>query len=669
MKKETLRSIRGADVLVALGVAALFTASNVVESLRQGVLSAPATYDDISYFVDGAQRLQTLYDNNIGAMVRSFISDAPHAPISTLVSMLGFGLFGMHPWAVPVVNGIWVFLVLLGLRLILVDQPIPVYLAAAAAVLAWPLMAFLLMVGQPDVVCGLFTAVGCLYILSSPWTPGPRHHVVIAGIFAGLALLAKPSISPVTLFLFGSAALLASAADYAARFNKPFSLRGFIGANLLFLAATILVALPYYVFGWKSTVAYISEAIFGAHRGYWMPKLTPVQQAVYYLWGPGGQTMMGPWLVITVVFIISAAILQHTWIVTHRARLAAVTAWSAVAYLLVAIPATKSVFLGIVVSCTILVFFIAALGAILAKISTSCSQDPGYLSIALKSCLSAALLMIAAITFHWHEYYRSGGSPRIENPAISAKRFSLIDNLLKETTRPFQSTRIYLPAISQYVNNLVLQFAILQHNILDTTVVELSFDDNIAHQLSVLTTATHVILLDPDDPDLYSWLPSASVLREVGKKVANDPGLKLKKIFETADGQHHIALYERRVHLPFEGVRFVSGFLPVEGPYPQWKLSYVLWATGMKARLEATSKKHHSLYLMARSSVADQSISVNVDGHSLGICHLRVAGVSVACEIAFPENSQAGEITLQFSRRSLPDQGNRTVLFQKIQMR
>ena len=664
-----MKSIRAADVFVALGLAAIFAAGNVIASLRQGVLAAPPTYDEITYFVDGAQRLQILYDNDILALVRSFVSDPPHAPVSTLVSMLGFGLFGMHPWAVPVVNGIWVFLILLGLRLFLVAQPLPVYFAAAAAVLAWPLMAFLLMVGQADVVCGLFTAAGCLYILSSPWTQAPRHHVLIAGLFAGLALLAKPSISPVTLFLFGSAALLASVVDYAARFSKPFSLRGFIGANLLFLSATILVALPYYAFGWKSTVDYISDALFGVNRGAWMPKLTPMQQAAYYLWGPGGETMMGPWLVITALFLILAAILQHKWLVSHRARVTAIATWGVGAYLVVTVPATKSVFLGIVVSCTIFLFFIAALSAILAKITAFGSQNPGQLSIALKACLSAALLMIAAITFHWHVYYRSSGSPRVENPAIAAKRFVLIDHIVDETTVPFQSTRIYLPAISQYMNKSILQFAILQHNILDTTVVELPFDDNIADHLAALATATHVILLDPDDPEMYSWLSSASILREIAKKVANDPDLKLKKIFETADGQHHIALYERRGLSPFGGVRFVSGFLPAEGPYPQWKLSYVRWATGTEAHLEPTSNKHGSLYLKARSSVADQSISVNVDGHSVGVCHLPVAGVTGECEIAFPQDLQTREVTLRFSRHGLQNQGNRTVLFQKIQMK
>jgi hypothetical protein len=667
------------DVLIALGFAVIFTDVEVIASLHQGILSAPPTYDDIVYFVDGAKRLQVLYDNGIWASAQTFIADPPHAPLSTLVSMAAFALFGIHAWAVPVFNGIWIFIILLGLRLCLKDQPLAVYCACAAALLAWPLTAFLLMLGQPDVVCGFLTAIGCLYILSSTWIGSSRRRILIAAMLAASSLLAKPSVSPLTAFLFGSAALLASAADYAARPNKQFSYRDFIGTNFLSASATIVLALPYYAFGWRSVVNYILYDLFSENRSLWFLKLTPVQHAAYYLSGVGGETMMGPWLVITILLLVTAAILQWKWIANHRARVAAIAAWAFVAYLAVAIPAMKSVFLGVVVSCTIFLFCIAALAAIFAKIWEFESENTGLISVALKYCLSAALLVAAILTFHWHVYYRDAGNHaesagnhyELENATVSARRFALIDQLLDQIIQPPQSSIIYVPAITGYINGSVLQFFILQRRLRDASVIEflrgqdLLFDNEIVDQLAVLASATDVILLDPDDPEIAT-IPSTSILRDITEKAASDPDLQLKAVFETADNLHHVTLYERRP--PFEGVRAVSGFLPTEGPYPQWNLPYIRWANAEVAQLEPTSNKHDLLYLKGQSSVADQSITVKVDEQSIGICRLPVAWLTVECAMAMPQNLVPKKITLQFSRRGPESVQGHSAFFQKIQL-
>jgi hypothetical protein len=194
----------------------------------------------------------------------------------------------------------------------------------------------------------------------------------------------------------------------------------------------------------------------------------------------------------------------------------------------------------------------------------------------------------------------------------------------------------------------------------------LALSTQVTDHLAEIGLANDFVLLEPSDPEIYSWLPSASFLRVVSEKIATDPDLKLKKIFDSANTLHHIALYERRP--PFEGVRAVEGFLPTEGPFPQWKLSFVRWASGEEARLERTSTEHSSLYLKGRSSVAGQSIQVNVDGHPVGICHLPEPWVTRECEIAIPADFQANEITLKFSRRGPQDQKYHPVLFEKIQM-
>lgn len=548
------------DILLSSGLAGLFTAANIIASLHHGKLSHPPSYDDIGYFVDAASRLQTFHDHNFLAMARTFIDDPPHAPLSTLLAMFGFTLFGTHAWAVPLVNGIWVFFVLLGLRLCLLAQPLAVYLAVALAVLAWPLTQFLVMEGRPDIVCGLLTAIGCFYILTAPWLDAPRRRILIAGLFAGLGLLAKPTIAPVTLGLFGLAALLASASDCAARRGKRTTRKRFFSTNLLFLAATLLVALPYFAFGWKQTVDYIYSVLFGVLSTFGIAKLTPAEHASYYLWGAGGWAMMGAWLYITAFLLLIAGILQRHWVIDNRGRVAAIAAWCVATYLAVTLPTPKTPFLGVIVSCTVLLLFIAAFGGLLAKIADFRSHNSFRLApIAHKSIVGAALVIF--IAFIWHIYYRNEGrAHELASSAISARQFALIDQIVDASiSASSQRMIIVLPAIGPYLNAEELQFAFLQRHIRNATAVSLYTTNKIADHLSAIAAATDVVLFEPGDPYMYSYLPSAAILPEITKKVTSDPGLVLEKTFESADSRHHVRLYHRLP--PLQGVRAVSGFL------------------------------------------------------------------------------------------------------------
>jgi len=111
------------QIAFPLLLAVLFTSFSVVASLRQGQLSVPTTYDDISYFVDAARRLQTLYDSGLPAFLATFVSEPPHAPLATLVSLSAFALMGLRDWAPAIINGVWVFLLLLCLRIRLSGRP------------------------------------------------------------------------------------------------------------------------------------------------------------------------------------------------------------------------------------------------------------------------------------------------------------------------------------------------------------------------------------------------------------------------------------------------------------------------------------------------------------------------------------------------------------------
>lgn len=674
-EKENMRaannSLHAPDVLVSLGLAILFTASCIISSLRQGKLSNPPTYDDIVYFVDGATRLQILYDQNFLAVVQDFARNPPHAPLSTLTAMLAFSLFGMHAWAAPVINGIWVFLILLGLRLCLPRQPLAIFATVALVLLSWPLMGFLVMEGRPDFAWGLLTAIGCFYILRTTWLDCPLRNVLIAGLFAGLSLLAKPPIAPLTLTLYGSAAFFASVVDLAgSRFERGLR-RHFFRTNLLFLLTTIFVAAPYYVFGLSDTINYIYSVLFGSLSTFGAAAIRPEQPFAYYLWGFGGRMLMGQWFFITAFLMLIAAFVQYRWVSSHRGRIAAIAAWCFIAYLGVTLPAIKYPSFGVVVSGAMLVLFAAALSGILTKIGDfgrQISSPPT--AAALKFVLCSILLAFAVMNFRWHIYNsNAGASAEVANPIISAKRFALVEQLVDEAVprqlSAGQRAIIVVPTVGLYLNPTLLQFVTVQRRISNTTFVDNHASADVAKHLELIAGASDVILSEPGDSEMLPWVPSASVLPEILKAVAHDQDWELRRTFDSVDGKHHILLYHRRP--PLRGVRAVSGFLDTEGPYPQWNMGYVQWAVGQEARLDRISDAHSLLHIEAIGSMPDQSIEVNVDGRELGVC--RLPNVFEVCEIPIPQELEANKITLHFLNHSTDDQVGRAVLFKRIDLR
>src|SRR5438046_954623 len=103
--------------------ACLFSALVIHQSLREGRLSLPATYDDVSYFEDAARRLQAIYDDGVAAWFLDLFRIPPHTPFGTLIPFFGFALFGMHDWAPAAINTIWIAILLLFTKLLLPGVP------------------------------------------------------------------------------------------------------------------------------------------------------------------------------------------------------------------------------------------------------------------------------------------------------------------------------------------------------------------------------------------------------------------------------------------------------------------------------------------------------------------------------------------------------------------
>ena len=116
---------------ICLGLLAIVSAAlNLSLSAREGTLAMPPIYDDANYLLDGYLRVLRGDATSLFNLVASIIADPPHAPLSTLTSMLGYSLLGPHVWA-PYFVSTWIVLVFLA----------SVVLIAAVVSLAWLLLA------------------------------------------------------------------------------------------------------------------------------------------------------------------------------------------------------------------------------------------------------------------------------------------------------------------------------------------------------------------------------------------------------------------------------------------------------------------------------------------------------------------------------------------------
>lgn len=638
-------------------IALVFSVASVVQSVRQGQLSAPITYDDISYFVDAGHRLQSFYDVGFKGLFHGYLAYPPHSPTATFVAFVAFLLFGFQDWAPALVNSVWVVLLLLAIRRELRDLPGWAVLSVAIAILAWPVTGFLVIESRPDIVNGFLLASGCVGIVGKPWVlSGRSHRLKIALIFA-LALLTKPSVFPITLALYGFSLALATAVDYVES-KRTLPLSAMALAALEPACITIAIVLPHYVLAIGREINYIIVTTFTTQYDIWAAHNSAYDHATYYLWGEGGRRTMGVWLYITAGLVIAAFILaaidNRRWVFLRPVAMGAVFAAS---FAMVTIPGQQSLFLGVQVTCFNLVFFVLACRSIF---TSSLASRPGP---ALPALFCVGLIGAAALSFQWHWFNRTGASA-LETAETLAARRALIDSVLSTINTPAAgAARVYFPAITKYLDSTTLNYEMLKRRSSGGMAYDSHRSEDVAEHLRNIASATHVVLFSEDDPDVFRWLPSYRSLPAVSAAVRSDPAFTRIAAFTPPISGGPIEIFARDP--TFKDVNFVSGFLPLEGPYPQWSLPQVRWGLETVATISLSDRHPEPgrLRIVARSPLPGQEIGVFAGDREIGRCRLPEANQKVDCMVDLPSLPGGADLQLRFLHSGRPDDGFRSVLF------
>jgi hypothetical protein len=344
-----------------MAIAAAYTAFHVISSIHSGKLALPPKYDDVTYLNQGAQWLNAWKHGGLGAF---WSAPVAHSPVSVYTAFFGFLVFGPHQWAPYAVNGMFVWLFLLGLDDLAKGLPTYQRLLLPLTALTYPLLANLVMAFRPDVLCSIVTAYLLTLIIKTDWLRPTRSRLLFLGILLGFALLSKPSIFPITIGLTLGGIVITALFDYKKQ-GYGRSISKITNKTTQVIGLGILVACPYYIFGGLQHIAtYINLVILGPNRTIWAKTFPITDNLLYYLNGNG--SMVGNWLgldICLIILAISVAISRRDWFVIEKSLVAMLV--FGLSYGSVTIPAVKSPFLGVIVSAILLLASYQALQSLL----------------------------------------------------------------------------------------------------------------------------------------------------------------------------------------------------------------------------------------------------------------------------------------------------------------
>ncbi len=594
-------------------IASLFTLVQVRQSLHGGRLAMPPTFDDVGFLRDGQIRLQVLFEQGPVAAVGDALRSPPHSPWSTYLASAAFLAFGVREWAPAAANGLLVLGVLLWLAHRGRGLPMRWLLVAAGGLLTWPLLGQAVENFRPDVASGLVTAATVLYILGKPWIgAGPRRHYS-AGLGFALALLIKPTISPVMAVIVVAALSAATLTDLALeRRNRSF--RSIAAAWTRCLGTGAVLAAPYFVLSAQHLSAYVYRNTFGELKEVWSPKLTGGEQTFYYLTGAGGRLMLASWLGLWVALAVAALVVA----LGRRDRAALVRvpgiiAVVAVSYAVVTLPAHKNPFLGSVLPCLLLLTAIEMM-VYLANGSRSAAGAPVRWTRGGRWVLAA--LLVAGLAFFRWPYQLTAGGPL--PPHESRQHRQLLETVYHDLRHAGgEKTRVFFTQISAFLNPPLLEYRAGLDRLHGFTSRDLQLSKEplfLEHELSV---ADHVIAFSPENPNAMEWLPGAETQESILERLGADPEFALTGIYGTVNG---VEAYVFPRATGFRGIRALAGLGPLEGPYPQWGLhTRVRWAMGPVTRFEIRLPRAARVRLAydARADFPDQSMTLKASGRDV----------------------------------------------------
>jgi hypothetical protein len=630
-----------------------------------GRLADDLTYDDVGYAYDAAARLFLLSGQGVGAFFASIIEDPPHSIFSTSLALVAFMVGGVNEFSLYFSNVI--ILIALGIFVSYELRKANVTTLSIALIflLVSPMAYRAIHDFRPDIALGLATAA--MVILFIKGMLGDNSASVRrAGVLFGACLLIKPTFFAHTIAIAVFLAGLSIGNNLLAQRGLTLWPRMQTSRVVWFFGIGFLIALPYVVLNGIQVFDYFWTNTRGEISGIWSySENTPFVELVRSFFSITFNLIGYHLIAATLVACASMGVLI-AYGSSHDAKASALQ-------LLVALVSLSIIIYGRHKNEYFLASFqwIVLLTAVFsyAKAVELLRNGRALQLNGLMLVISAVLLFANSGIKHWTHSYeasRNGGS-------WNQRVFDTIrDDVLEHRTEPLSRRPVVFVSFSGPISGDSLRW-IGYRDRFQLEVSSTYTSNSLDAARSTALAADYVVVPNQVKANYYSWLPSGEIQSEFIEWIFSSQHFEPVGELES-DSNYFV--YRRKAATEYskdvvivDGLATLDGFLPQEGPYPQWSLPVVRWMISEHSRLCVFGSRDGAYQLkLSMKAEHDGAMKVELNGgDEIGNVSLR-QGAFRSDEFGFKAtgSSFCVDFHYQSEHRAL---GERLVLFSSIEIR
>jgi hypothetical protein len=415
-----------------------------------------------------------------------------------------------------------------------------------------------------------------------------------------------------------------------------------------------------FVFQGAYYLSYFRLALFAPQkpisdfRGGWR------EQMQYYVSGAGGETLLGGHLLLLLaLLVLGSAFLWRRGDGQGVARLRDQLAPLAIAYTIPTLTPVKQPFFAVTFSFLLVLLGVEVMAAVLRGMQRDGSRRGAIASL-------AAVVLTGIACARGPTYWGALNDPRIgPNKDLAAAIAASVRDL---NLRP--DSMLFVTATGG-VNQDLLRYMLLKDGVTGVRVHTIAFEENtgvLAPYGKWFNRADAVLASEAHNDDVYTSLPNGYIQGQVLDLLRRRPDYVMRQTFPTPGGRGSYLLFEKAG--AFFGWTPVAGFLPEEGPYPDWSLPRVRWGTGPSSVLSLKDVRGapQRLIVLARPYANGMTMTIHVDGVEIGRHTFPDAEGFGRVEVPLGTRAAGQRVELRYDTWDKSDAQSRALLFRKLKV-
>jgi hypothetical protein len=325
--------------IIATAVTTFVVYRALIGSIHSGRLSIPPDYDDVTYLFWSQLVLHAAPHQSAAVTVYQLINQ--HSPLTTLFGFVGYSLFNSGDIGPYIAAASHLVFYMFASIILIRHLPLPAVLGIACAIGAILALRNFATEFRPEPAWASLTAVSVIALFALDMFTFSWINSTAVGLLVGLAVISKPTISPVTVVVLGATFLASALTQYLERRGggSPRRIRALIFCAATILAASLLVVVPVGAIIGRDIYNYIVWVTWDISDQFSL-RGSVLDQALFYSFGIGGQLMLGR--ALPIILTIWALGIGYA-VMWRRSLLPRILALFAIIVLSYAIPSAATV--------------------------------------------------------------------------------------------------------------------------------------------------------------------------------------------------------------------------------------------------------------------------------------------------------------------------------------